>query len=373
VPPDGIDIQAGKPSHARTYHVPPSVLKMTPALKGLRSGVTLTNTDPLIFGIVLEYLELNPFLANMRPSARHPLQKLIGGSDMMLRLVKAWHLAEMLELPNLQNKLIDMFTTAYRQFLKSHIRMPLDAEPFRYLRTYMFNHTRCEKFLVDFYAGLSRHSGTFRPDELANIPEDIAPYLELRRSEIAAQGLMGDRIAQGNLCFKVGRSDDTQKAILIMTLSVVVPLLSPHAPSSNPPESNGRSRSVSSVSTFLARFSPASTTSGRGHRPRPSLPLFASMSRNPERSISQALEPVLQPNMAHPSRVPNTRSVSMPLMTTQAPFMPNAPNHRRRASHVGVEPDSSDDESGYDLFLPSLHARNFPYHPRGGGISGSTH
>jgi hypothetical protein len=175
------------------------------------NGATIINTGPLVFEIVLEYLEQNLFLAKMRPTARHPLQKLIGSSDMMLSLVNAWHFAEKLELPNLQNKLIDTFTACYRQFLEARIRMPLDPEPFKYLRTYIFNHTKCEKFLVDFYAGLSRYSGRFRPDELSNIPEEIALYLQRRRTEIAVQGLVGDRIAQGGHCFKIGRSENTTR------------------------------------------------------------------------------------------------------------------------------------------------------------------
>jgi hypothetical protein len=144
-----------------------------------------------------------------------------------------------------------------------------------------------------------------------------------------------------------------------------MPLFSSTTTLSTSPKSNGHRQSFSSVSNFLAGFSPTSTTSGRGHHSRPSLPLFASISRNLERALTRALEPVLQPNLVTPSRPPTSRSASMPLLISKAPFMPSRPDHRRRASHMELEQDSSDDQSVYDSFAPSLRVSDFPYYPRG--------
>lgn len=96
IPADGIDVCIGKLPHARKMHVSHAVFRATPALrKHVSEGAIITNTDPIIFRIALQYIEQNGFFKTMRPVAINPLQKLIGSSDMMLKLVKTWRLGRM--------------------------------------------------------------------------------------------------------------------------------------------------------------------------------------------------------------------------------------------------------------------------------------
>jgi hypothetical protein len=364
VPSDGISIRVGD-SYARVVHIPQSILNAQPQLnRHLSNGATIVNTDPIVFEIALEYLSQNNFFSKMRPLARCPLEELIGGSDMMLKLAKAWHLAAMLHLPQMQNKLIDVFSACYRQFVEARIRVPLCREPFNYLRDHMGHYSKCEKFMVEFYAGLARHTGEFRSGELKHLPDDIARVLQQRRGVLAVRGIQSDRVARGNSCFKVHKNDTTQPVTLHIRPSLSLSTTS----SAASPQSRSRiSRSISSLTTFLSTTTPGSTMSGRGHHARHSLPLLASMSGNPERAVQRALEPALWSTVGHaPTRPPlQPRSISMPMLLSRAPFdHPSAMHERpRSAIAIAMEEDSSSDDDDYDMFAPdNLFIRKKPRH-----------
>jgi hypothetical protein len=361
-PTDGIIIRVGDP-YARTVHIPESILNAQPQLhRQLGNGVTIVNTDPIVFEIALQYLSQNSFISKLRPLARCPLEKLIGGSDMMLKLAKAWHLAAMLHLPQMQNKLVDVFSACYRHFIEARIRVPLFREPFSYLRDHMGYYSKCEKFIIDFYAGLARRTVEFKSEELKHLPGDIARVLQERRAILAVRGIQGDRVARGDSCFKVHKNDDTQAVTLHIRPSLSLSTIS----SAASPQSRSRiSRSISSLTTLLSATTPGSTVSGRGHHARHSLPLLASMSGNPERAVQQALEPALRSAVGHaPTRPPpQPRSISMPMLVSRAPFDHPSAMHQRPQSAIAIamEEDSSSDDDDYDIFAPdNLFIRKKP-------------
>jgi hypothetical protein len=308
IPADGIDILVGKPPHARKIHVSHAALKATPALRRrISEGSTITNTDPIIFEIALQYIEQDGFFENMRPVAVNPFRKLVGGSDMMLKLVKAWHLAHMLELPHVQNKLIDTSSTCYRHFLETHTRIPLSPEPFRYLRDHLGYYTNCEKFLIDFHAGIARNGADFNPAEIEQLLDDIARELRHRRADMLVRGILGDRIAQGDNSFKVSDSDNT----LRVSLQILAPVASSSrsSPAARPTRPR-LDRPVSSMSTVLSAANIQSIKYTRGHRPQLSLPVVPGVPQALEDAMERALHPKLR-SAFQPASRPHARSTSM--------------------------------------------------------------
>tara|TARA_R110002003_G_scaffold1264_2_gene22795 strand:- start:6587 stop:7726 length:1140 start_codon:yes stop_codon:yes gene_type:complete len=354
-PADGLDVWVGKPPRSIKVHVTESALNACPALrKHLYHGAIIVNTDVIVFKIALEYLERNGVFGKIL--TRNPIEKLIGSSDMMLKLAKAWHLAGILECPEMQNNLIDTFSGSYQRFLELGLRMPLSREPFEYLRDHIGFYTKCEKYLIDFYAGLARHGGPFAPARLNELPGDIAQELQHRRAELMANGYFADRIAQGSMRFKVSKTDHTQRTKLQVRSSSMSSLAS-MVPSTRSRPSLVQSRG--SIATVLANPSPQSPIRGTGHRHRLSLPLLSDLGRNPERVVSRGLQPALRPALMPKSRRPaQTRSSSMPILSLQAPFMSPIPTYRSQ-SELEAEEDSTDEEDAKDeLALTVLRERN---------------
>lgn len=320
-------------------------------------GVTIVNTDSIIFEIALEYLNQMTFLGKLQLNTRSPFEKLIGSSDTMLKLAKAWHLGEMLDLPQMQNRLIVTFSAYYRRFLEIHMRMPLSREPFEHLRNNMGYHTRCEKFMIEFYAGLARHGDDFRKKDLAGMSEDLVKEIRYMRNNISAQRILGDRIAQGDTCFKVSKDDNTQR-VPLRVLSLPSPSGSLSAtPVVKPvrPE-RGINHSLSSLTSFFSGTSTMSTVTLRGQQTLLSL----NVARHPNRAVSWALEPALRsaPTTTAHRPLPQSRTSSTSVHQERAPFMDSTANLRRRSAAVSTESDSTDDESVvYDLFSPDLRYR----------------
>ncbi|KAH7089269.1 hypothetical protein FB567DRAFT_591380 [Paraphoma chrysanthemicola] len=337
----GLDVWVGKPPSSIKVHVAGNILSACPSLRRrLYQDATIVNADPIVFEIALEYLGRNCSFGKML--TRNPLEKLVGSSDMMLKLAKSWHLAGILEIPEMQNKIIDTFSACYKRFLNVRQRMPLSREPFEYLRDHIGYYTKCEKFLIDFYAGLARYGGPFLVERLQELPEDIAQELQHRREEFMSSGQFTDYIFQGSLRFKVGKADNTLQAELQVRSSSVASLRS-RAPSA--PTRPGLARSSNSRSTLLSNPTPTTTIANR-RRNRLSLPLLSDLGRNPERAVTRALQPALQSVPAPRSRRPQTqpRSVSMPLLGVRAPFM--SPTRTRRShSMLEAEESSTDEES----------------------------
>ena len=326
-------------------HIPQSALNACPTLRqSLSHRSTILNVDPPIFKVVLQYLD-HGLLARLQLNTRYPLQQLVGSNDTMLKLVKAWHLAEMLDLPRLQNDLIDVYRVLYIECRASRAQIPLCKEPFQYLRDRMRYHTKIEKFLVDFYAGLSRFASDFRAEDLQRLPSDMSQYIRLRRAQIVAQPSYADSIIVGDLCYKVSKADKIQRT----TLQVLPP-----------PRS---SIQTTSSATFLQRgtmsarpVSPGSLTPPvsltptdctRGHPLRQSVPDGTSAD---EAGI------VSGPPSARTSHSESFSMANPPSRT--APFMKTSPIISHRSTSTMVEDSSSDDESIYDLFFSEFRPRN---------------
>lgn len=316
----GITVQIGRSPRARTVLVSQAALKACSALKDqIYDGAVIINTDPIVFEIVLEYLEQSGLFEKLRITSRNPLEKLVGSSDMMLKFAKAWHLADALDLPQMQNKLIEIFSTCYSHFLQKGIRVPLCPEPFNYLRNLIGYYTKGEKFIIDFIAGLSQCSGGFSAEELRTLPVDVAQEVQLRRANLVTSGMFYDRIARGDPCFKVTKYDRNQQIRLHILSHVESPS---RAVVQNSRSIHSWGRSISSRSSVVASQSSQSPTGAHRHRPRLSLPGIAVVT-SPSRTVSQTLRPALQPLLEHVSQrtVRAQRSMSMPLLPTQAPFM----------------------------------------------------
>jgi hypothetical protein len=217
IPADGINVQVGESPHAKTVNISRAALGATPALhRRLSEGARIINTDPKLFKIALQYIEQSQ---RPRPFASNPFDKLIVGSDVMLNLTKAWHLGYMLDSTQVQNRVIDTFSTCYRHFLKAGIRMSLSQEPFIHLRLHMGYHTRCERILFDFCAGLAYHGEAFRPEELERLPKDIAKELQHCVERMTLDSRLANFIPDRNAHYKVISADNT----LPVTLHILPP------------------------------------------------------------------------------------------------------------------------------------------------------
>lgn len=365
LPTNGFDVYIGRPPRSHVVHISQAALRGAPALReNVKGGSIITNTDYIVFEIAMEHIEQSGFLGKMRPVASNPFEKLIGSSDMMLKLTKAWHLGHMLGLPQMQNKLIDTFSACYRQFLETRMRMPLSPEPFEYLRDHLGYYTICEKFMILFYAGLARHGGEFRSEELEQLPKDIAKELQYQRAYLSKRTIANDQIAQGHVEFKVIHYDKTMRSTLHVLPPSARSFPSPNtAPSSRP----DFQRTTSSMSTVLRAAPPQPLLNGPRHRNRLSLPVLPA----PVRHLDRAMERTLQPDLSLKIEIeprPRTRSTSLSTTLERTPFQRPSPGQQRRQSRIEAEADSSDDESVYDLFAPHFRWRS-DSHQRNGSES----
>jgi hypothetical protein len=355
---NGIEVRVGRLPHACSVHIPRSALKACPVLRArLVQGYKVMNADPVVFEIILDYLDCSSLLGLLRPSARSPLTQLTGSSGKMLKLAKAWHLADMLDDMQLQNKLVDTYRVLYLELLNAREKIPLEHEPFVYLQDSIGTHTKIEKFIIDFFAGLTRYTCDFSAEELLPFRHDIAQSLKLRRAQLVVQKRSGDMIASGSTCFHVSKLDKTRHA----TLHVIIPTRVPSGTDLNSLSSQrGCSASTLSSSVYppgmpRAPISATSLICGRGHRVRLSLPGITSITGQPEVLVSRTMMHALQSTFGTAIRPSHTRPVS--LMTSRpgrAPFMDYKPMTRRQRTDVASDDDSSDEDTGYRLFPPPL-------------------
>ncbi|KAF1944316.1 hypothetical protein EJ02DRAFT_510234 [Clathrospora elynae] len=316
----------------------------------LSTSSTATNSG----GMDVRYLDSSCLLEKMRPNARNPLEQLIGGCDMMVKLVKGWHLAEMLDLVQLQNKLIDTFRLLYLKFLNSRTHMPLDQESSVYLRNHLGTQTKVEKFLVDFYTGLTCYSN-IRVEVLESLPDDIALCLRHRRVQLAVRGSYDDLIAIGDDCFKVIKSDKTQHTLLHVMSPIVFSSSTTHAslPSRRGVSSSALSPMCSPHSPPLSMplASESSTDRSRGHRIRLSLP------GSSEVFVSSALMPMVQSTLGPAGRPVHLRST----VVSGISFVKCSPRPPSQ-SHEAAHPHSFS-QNRYALFaMPEKQPQNI--HPR---------
>lgn len=206
---EGIDVQIGRRPYAKTIHISQAFLEAVPILRRqLCAGAKILNVDPYVFKTVLQYLGQNIFLACMPLGVRNPLGQLTSGIDPMLNLVKAYHLARMLDHLQLQNNLIDIFSIEYRHLLRDRVRMQPSPEAFHYLRNHVGTYSGCERFMIEFYAGLAARTETFTDEDLKELPHDIARQLRWGCMHVL-EGY-GDRVLQGHECFRISGSHRTR-------------------------------------------------------------------------------------------------------------------------------------------------------------------
>jgi hypothetical protein len=347
-----IEVRVGKLPDASFIHIPRSALNACPVLRArLIQGCRITNTDAVIFQIILDYLGSSGLLRRLQANARNPLTQLTSSSGMMLNLAKAWHLADMLDDVRLQNKLIDTYRTFYLKLLHARAKPPLEHEPFKYLEDHIGTHTKIEKFMIDFFAGLIRFSGDFSAAELLPFRPDVVQALKLRRAQLVVLRSSEDMIATGSICFNVSRADDTRHT----TLHIVMPT---RVPSSTDLSSSSSQRGCSTSAPSYTSSHPmalrapnsvASLICGRGHRVRLSLPEITSLNGRPEVLVSRALVPTLQKTSSIAVRPFHTHSVSL-----MASLMGYGSVTRRQVIDLDAGDDSSDDDTVYDLFPPRL-------------------
>jgi len=281
----------------------------------------------------------------------------------MHKLAKAWHIADMLQLPQLQNKLVATFRETYLHQLKYHIRIRVELEPFEYLKNHMGTHTSIEKFIIEFYAGLAQFGGDFSAEELEPLSCGLAASLKQRREQFVAQKSTRDLIANHIECFNMTGSEDRQR----LPFQVVLPTVETLNSRDDAAQSRQRGFSISSIASFFSSSSnspkpPPSTdltrstdlthytSHGRCHRVRLSLPGITSLNGQPEILAVGALLPVLQSTFGVAIRPRSRRSYSiMTLLPSRAPFMP--PSFRRRRAMTTPYDNSSDGE-GEDGLLP---------------------
>lgn len=329
-------------------------------------GCHILNADPFVFEVILEYLESRRGLNRLRWISHNPLTKLALGTGMILRLVKAWHIAHMLDNIVLQNKLVDTFREAYLHCLESSNRISIESEPFMYLQDHLGTHTKIEKFIIDFYAGVARIGDDFSDEELQPLSQDIARTLKHRRTQLVVRGSTDDLIANHDDCFNVNVLDQTIRS----QLQVVRPYVHASVSTSIVQQQSrcGLSASPTSPSpTTMTTFEP----NGTDHHVRLSLPGITSINGQADILVSRTLLPVLQSNFGIAVRPTRQRRYSMmTMLPNRAPFMNLRPISSRRRASVLSEESSSDGETKYGLFPARLTpcedlVRNDKYGVRG--------
>ncbi|KAF2631224.1 hypothetical protein BU25DRAFT_455543 [Macroventuria anomochaeta] len=222
----GLTIQVGRSIDAQTVHVPQSVLDSCSILGGLLlPGCRIVNADPIVFAIIIEYLHMSSIMDLITFSTPGHLQELTINENPLLSLAKAWHVGDMLRMPDLQNRLFKVYRAYYMQCLEDRLRppldpepldsKPLDPEPFVYLRDNIGNHTKAEKFIVDFHAGLMQNQAVLKRNDFKLLPNDIAVKIRYRWFELSGRvrkdslhpELSNDRIAAKDSCYRVTKDD----------------------------------------------------------------------------------------------------------------------------------------------------------------------
>jgi hypothetical protein len=215
IPKDGILVQVGKTPSSQTVHVSPAALKASPLLRErLSEGDRIVNVDPIVFKVALPYVERSGFVARWWPYRTNAFDELTNGDDPILNLVKAWHLGYMLDLPRMQNKVIEALRAYYDKCLKSPFLVQLCKEPFNYLRSHIGWRSKCERFLFDFYASLAVHKKDYCAEELAQLPKDIALELQQRRARMTVDKKLANCIQKSKAEYYVTAGDNWLPAIL---------------------------------------------------------------------------------------------------------------------------------------------------------------
>ncbi|KAF9694723.1 hypothetical protein EKO04_007246 [Ascochyta lentis] len=400
-----IDVQVGRSIDAQTIHIPHSVLRSCPALSTLLTpGCRISNADPVIFAIIIEHLECSSILGTFRFNVPGHLQELISGKGALLNFAKAWHVGNMLEMHGLQNKLLEIYRVHYLQCLKDHVHLPVDPEPFTYLRDNIGNHTMAERFLVDFHAGLMQTESRFEPKDLGLLPNDIVINMRDRWKELSGQvrkdsllsELRSDRIAAGSSNYKVSKDDATlHSAMQVQHLCIRPgPTQFVLTPSTHSQRRTASKLPVCSTPSSTDSYSTSRPRMGERQPSHHTSNTEAPTHQTPPASQTPVAKPIITNPFLEPSHHKRPRTPSRPLSPTEqpstlqplaqdyrlstgtingfqsphqqesktsptsglpkrAPFMPAIPA-RAPQPHEIEESEITDEESVYDLFAPEI-------------------
>ncbi|KAJ4301767.1 hypothetical protein N0V90_003861 [Kalmusia sp. IMI 367209] len=224
----GISVRIGEDKCAEEIFIPQAAMNACPYFKEvLEQDACLPYVEPGIFHVVIDFLSMS-FIEKMTGVDSTAFAPLLEDDDALLCFAKTWSLGHELELPDLQNKLVDVYSQFYAKLLTSRERnhiMP-SAEAFAWIRDHIANHTPAEKFLVDFVAGMRRLYDGTSSDTI--LDQDIAGYIEMRWGLIADLGDKADRILSNDPIYKVSKKD---KHVQMKTVKIVPP---PHTPPTIP-------------------------------------------------------------------------------------------------------------------------------------------
>src|SRR5690242_3003091 len=187
---NGLHIQVGRSIDAQTIHIPKSVISSCPALQDLLApGCRIVNADPAVFAIIIEHLQSISIFGLISCSAPGHLQELTLTDNPLLTFSKAWHIGDMLQMPDLQNAITKIYSNYYTKCLDNDLNLsappePISSQPFTYLRDNIGNHTKAEHFLVDFHAGLAKNHPKLKRSEHKLLPTDIARLIRDRWKQL---------------------------------------------------------------------------------------------------------------------------------------------------------------------------------------------
>lgn len=191
-------------------------------------GCRIVNADHVVLATVIEHLQITSVSSLMSVSASGRLSNLVSGEQSLLNFAKARHVFDMLRMPALQNKLLKIYRRHYLTCLKrvrhgrqSSEQKPLDSEPFVYLRDNLGYHSKAEKFLIDFHAGLMRYQRQLRLSDSRSLLSDIRDLITNRWLQICGRARKDshqsdfhhDRKAIGDPYYKITRNEAIEYSI----------------------------------------------------------------------------------------------------------------------------------------------------------------
>jgi hypothetical protein len=218
---NGFTFQVGNSTDAHTICVPQSVLDYCASLSGLLlPGCRIINADPDVFAIIIEYLQSCIMLGVADFSQSGQLEELTIHEDPLLNFAKAWHVGNMLRMPGLQNRLLQVYRVYYKECLQGQLRPVMKPAAFNYLMKNFGSGTKAEKFIIDFHAGLMQNDPKLKRNEFGMLPHNIQANIKTRWVELTGRGPRGrrdsaqhdpdnDRIAAGATSYMVMEADAT--------------------------------------------------------------------------------------------------------------------------------------------------------------------
>jgi hypothetical protein len=308
-------------------------------------------------------------------------------------------------MPTLQNKLLKIYRMYYLKCLKrARHRLhpseskPLDPEPFVYLRNNLGYHSKAEKFLIDFHAGLMQYQRQLRRGDFGLLPSDIRDLITNRwlqlcgraRKDSHQSNCNHDRIAAGDPCYKVTQNEAIEHNIFQIQylyggsggkFGLNPPL--PASPRTKRRKSSRATLSSASAGTRPSPRGPADSVKDL-QQPRLENPFESSTLEHKRGKKSESISPSHVPadrnqphnkrrstladrsgwwpprNQASRNQTPCRSSVSFASdLPSYAPFKSGSPS-RSSWSHDIDHATVMDGDSVYDLFTPNLRWKDSP-------------